>query len=395
MTVGRLQLPESDFRDFVEKPSDVGGGRSVTFAGATVGSGPAQRDVDILQQNILGLYGDMVPVVMAQKEDWNGYYYINTVNATLTRWFGDSSKCEWSIEAELAGFENDIDLESRLGGPLTLTNTHSGLGERWHAPAPGHLAYWSGSASPSQIVRTGAEGPIVVYRDIPVGVNPRWNVPPGSIGAGRVRFVDDEGYERAGVSCHVGSTDWVVSNSLASISCTGENETFELGANFAGVWTAKRFDIRFNDEDLTIPVSVSLVRNTYEAVSVRVLWDMEPSGRVSADITLRRGSRFVEIYVKSMISGKIGIHPSVSEASTNGAGFITATSADGAGKKYTAGTPGSYTADTGAGGLSLSSTAFLDAYVGTTVSGEATDTPALMYEQFLGSPTERVIGVRL
>src|SRR6185369_4704949 len=156
MTIGRLVLPESDFRDFVEKPSDVGGGRNITLAGEYHGSGADINKVDVMQQSFLGLYGQMVPVVFSQKSQWNGFYYINTVGATLTRWDGDSAKMERTLEADLAGFQNDIDLESRLGGPQTITNPHSATGERWHAPPPGHTSYWVGNASPSVLTRQGS-----------------------------------------------------------------------------------------------------------------------------------------------------------------------------------------------------------------------------------------------
>lgn len=395
--VGNMVLRESDFRDLSEKPSDVGGGRGVTLNGAEVGAGPARRGVEVVQQNILGLYGKMIPIVFSQKTDWNGYYYVNSVSATLTDWPAEGvAKCEWQLDLDLAGFRNDIDLESRLGGPQTLTNAFSGTGERWHAPAPGHTAYWTATTSPSQLVRTGSEGNITVYRGIPVGVNPRWSCPPELYTVGRCRILDAEGYERVGMQSPIkASVGWKIHNSLVSLRASGTTETLVLGSNFGSGWTEKAIDLRLNDADLGIPASVTLLRNDPEVVAVRMLWNVSPSGRVSADISLRRGSRFFDVYLKSAVAGKLGVHPGIGEAATNGTGFTSSTSADADGNKFTAGSPNAYTADTGAGGLSKTSTATLDTYIGIVKSAAGTDTAALMYNQFLGAPTERVIGVRL
>jgi hypothetical protein len=396
LIVGNLRLKESDFRDFNEKPSDIGGGRVASLAGVIVGAGPALRDVEVAQQNLLGLYNQMVPVVFTQKTDWNGYYYVTAVDATMTRWAPEQTgKVEWTMELTLAGFQNDIDLESRLGGPLTITNGFSATGERWHAPPIGHTAYWTGASSPSQLTRTGAEGAIKVYRDVPVGVSPRWSCPPASYLAGRCRVLDAQGYERTGTSIRIPATGWTVQNGLVSLAATGSTETLRLGYNFGSGWAYKAIDLRVADVDLGLPVAVTLMRNDVENVTIRLLWDVTPSGRITADIQLRRGSRFFDVYMKSMSAVKLGIHPGVAEAATNGSGFITSTAADADGNKFTAGSPIAYTADTTSGGLSKSSTTVLDGYIGITKSADGTDTAALMYKHFLGAATERVIGVRL
>lgn len=393
--VGRITVNESEVRSL-----DESAGRSIKLSGIeTTTAGVTVARIRALQADVANSVGLLVPVVFQSKAQWNGYYAVANCSGKLTDWWSQGMAiCEWSFDLDLVGSANDIDIESRLSGPATLPNDHAGVGERWHAPAGGATAYWSGGAAPTVLTRTGSEGAIKVYRSLAAGVNPRWNCPANLYGVGRARFVDADGIERTGVSSSLAPSLWSLDNSLVRVTGLASAATFAIASHDGTQWESKNWNLKHNGTSLGVPVAVSVMRNDYECVVVRLMWNVAPTGRVWADLTLRRGSRFVEVYMRSMLSATLAVNPATTEASTAATGNINATANDAAGNRYTAGSSKTYSAEIGPGGFNKASTLTLDAYIGSAVGGSsavAGDQAANLFAQFLGAPSERVIGVKI
>jgi hypothetical protein len=96
---------------------------------------------------------------------------------------------------------------------------------------------------------------------------------------------------------------------------------------------------------------------------VRLLYAMA-LGRFTVDLTLRRGSRFVELYVQGQTSSTLKAVLTTPEASTAGTGFVRVTANDANGNRAIVGSARTFTADTTNGGLSKASTTTLDAFLG-------------------------------
>jgi hypothetical protein len=236
--------------------------------------------------------------------------------------------------------------------------------------------------SPSLVLRDGSDGFVPVYTGIPMDTNLRWGCAPDRYGEGRVRFIDDLGFERTGTSVKTDPADWSLHNSLVKV--TPDGGTINVLAWDLG-WQATAFDLKYAGNVLGTPAAVTVFRNDHEMVQIRLLWNITPSGRVTADLTLRRGARYVEVFMKAMTAGTMAIAPTTPTASSSGSGFVGASD-------FFVGSPNAFTGDTINGGISKSATASLDAVVGVLVGGE---TANATYKEFLGGPTERVIGVRL
>lgn len=377
LRVGRLVLNDAEVRDLESKLG------SITIGGMQAGALVEAERIRRQSADIPNLTGQLVPVVFGSKEYRSGYYVVASADATLTDWPKEGvASAEWDIELALLGYSNDIDLESRLGGPLTLANSHSQVGSRWHSPAAGHYSYWTGAGSPSRVLRQGSEGFVPVYTDIPLDTNLLWGCAPENYGEGRVRFIDDLELERTGTSVRTDPASWSLDNSLVKV--TPDSGTINVLRWDLG-WQPTAFNLRYAGSTLGTPMAVSVVRNDYEMIQIRLLWNVTPSGRVTADLTLRRGARYVEVFMKAMTAATMAVVPTTPTASSSGSGFVAASS-------FFVGSPNAFTADTVAGGLSKAATASLDAVVGVLVGGDTANT---VYKQFLGGPTERVIGVRL
>ena len=116
--------------------------------------------------------------------------------------------------------------------------------------------------------------------------------------------------------------------------------------------------------------AATILRNDYEVCTVRLVKDRNP-GRTLLDLTLRRGSRFIEGYLQTDASNLCAVYLKTAQASTATAttGYVVATSNDASGNKVIVGSARSFTGLTAQGGLAKTSTTKLDFYVGAVVGG--------------------------
>lgn len=353
-----------------------------------------------LQQRIddvVALNGRFLPVTFSHKPELDGFYWCESASGTYDKWMPDNvGVMPWSLSLSRAGYAADTDIESRLAGPQTRANTHSGVGERWHAPAIGHLAYSAGGSAPGVMTRTGAEGAMTVYRSLPLNVNPRWGSTPAGYLAGRCRLLDQNGLERVSDRPLLSSTGWEISNGLVKFSVNSGTGFFNISA-YTGSWKSKLWELLHSTGPavtLGVPDYVTVIRNEMEAVIVRLIKTIT-GGRVTVDVTLRRGSRFLEIYVQHQFGTTLKLSRTTAEAGTASTGYTVATAADADGNKYIIGSSKSFTSDNVQGGISKAATPSLDAFIGVVIAAAPSgDTAANLFSQYLGSPSEMVQGVR-
>lgn len=395
LRVGRVTLDEGVLRSFEEQWSDTG--RTVTLSGVLFSDPTRPRSrMAALHDDILGLPLSIVPVTFDIKSHRDGYYRVDSSkSAVIDLDYQGVIQLSWEISLTRLGADTEVDLESRLAGPVNRLNDHSLGGERWHAPAGQASAYWAGPATPGEVVRTGADGPIVVYRALPSTEDPRWYSMVDNYGLGRARIVDVA--ERAGTGVELPALLWMLDNSLVRFQITPTGE-FNLTVHNGTAWGMdKGFNLTANGTALGPPVAVSVLYNEYERVTVRCLWDVIPSGRIYADITLRRGSRFVEILMRSSVAMTLGVTRTTNETSVGGAGFVRAASNDVDGNRYVIGSLRSFTSDLNVGAISKASVTMFDAIIGSEIAGAiavAGDQAANLMAQYIGVPSEVVQAVR-
>lgn len=396
MQVGRLSLRENDSLDFSIKDD----GQTVIL------SLEGQESVDRLSfsltkkrmDDIAGLNRAFVPVTFTHKSELNGFYRVATVTGTDRKWMPENLNIvPWQMTMERVGYPNDTNLESRLSGPTTRTNDHVATGKRWHAPPVSHYAYAAGSTTPLFVTRTSADGAMPVYYNLPQGINPRWGITVQNYLLGRVRFSDSDGIERTAVQTLLTPTGWTLSNGLVRLQVNAATGVFEVSAWTGAAWQMKGWELFHSTGPavtLGVPDAISVLRNDFEVATVRIIKSLSP-GRVTVDFTLRRGGRFLEIYVQHLFGTTLKLVRSAVEASTASTGYIKAAAADGAGNKFVIGSAKSFAADNVNGGISKAATPTLDAFVGVEITAAPTGDAAVdLFQQYLGSPAEMVQGVR-
>lgn len=349
------------------------------------------------REDILGLAGQNLPVTFTSKARLNGFYRVSSGKADFNH-YQDAAvlALDWTLSLERCGTEFEIDHESRLSGPLTRNTSFAVTGDRWLSPPLGHYGFWAGNATPTAVSRTGVDGAILVWRSVPTLTNPRWGTTPAGALAGRVRFLDANGAERSGLNFTPAATGWELSNGLVRVKVNGPGE-LDVAAYTGGAWHSKLWTLS-DGSALGLPTSATLLRNDLENIVLRLLWaSTSAPGRLTADITLRRGSRFAELYLRRNVAATLSVARSAVEAATAGTGYIRATANDADGNRYVLGSAHTFTGDVVNGKISLAATTTLDAFVGVAAAGSgavAGDQPDNLMTQYLGSPNELVTTVR-
>lgn len=377
ITIGRMTLQEQfSLAANIAAGSDT---RTIVLAGEE--SYPPLASiaaVQALNEDILGLQNRIVPMRFGTKSDHDGYYRITDVNTQPRNYQGSELVgFSWGINAERIGPENAVDLESRLAG-IGRINDFGLTGERWHAPSGSAYAYYTGTTQPSGgVVRASSDGvAVTAWRSVPASTNPRWASSLANYGMGRAR-VKVNGTERVAENIAVGASTWVLENGLVSASMAGPSAsaTFNI-ANWDGsTWDSTAWNVNVGASagtGFTSFDAATILRNDYEVCTVRLIKDRNP-GRTLLDLTLRRGSRFVEGYLQNDASNLLAVYLKTAQTSTAAAstGYVVATSNDANGNKVLVGSARSFVGMTTQGGLNKAATTKLDFYVGAVVGGSA------------------------
>jgi hypothetical protein len=396
ITIGRATLRETVAA--VEVVNASTGVRSLKLAGQE--SCPPLTAAQLIDRHdaILGLYGALVQVQFSDKSDRNGYYVVHDTGATQINQQGETLTCDWTLSLDRIGAASEVDLESRLTG-IKRANDFALTGEAWHAPCINHQAYDVGASIPSTMTRSTADGTITVYRSLGTGVLPRWGADVADYMKGRVRIISAT-LEKTGLT-PIASTAWELNNGLVQVT-PGTTGTIAVASWTAGVWKPKQWMVDVGGGALGNAAwdTVTILRNDPEACVLRLACQQGPSeaGRVTLDLTLRRGSRFVECYLQHSTSATTQIYLASAETCTNNSasGYIVATSNDADGNKVTAGSARAFTMHANGGVVKATSTA-LDCYLGVVLAGSSAvsgDAATDVRNQYIGALPEIVGGVR-
>lgn len=360
--------------------------------------------VTFLHGQISGLEeGRLVPVVFRDKAERDGYYVVGNSSSSLTDYQDEVAAADWEIELDRMGSDTEVDIQSRLTGVVRV-NDFSLTGQRWHAPAQVHYAYYTGSTIPSFVNRASSYGTMKVYLDVPDNSSPKWGCPVANYKGGRVKLLDELEVtvenEVEGVDRRLSTDTWSLDNGLVKIK-PGSTGSLDI-QTFSGLsWHSKQVDVQVDGTTVSSWSGANLLRNDLEQIVLRLVAqpDANSPGRTTLDLTLRRGSRFVEGYLQNSSSATLTVQSHTSEGTrtaTTGSGYVTATSNDSNGNRFVAGSSRTFT-DPTRGGVSASNTTKMDFFWGSVVGGgsaQTGDTAVDLRNQYIGCMSELTYAVR-
>jgi hypothetical protein len=375
---GDVQLGRIPLRETLTVSESGGDGRGLDLDGQESYPPLTRAQVIARHDGINALVaGQVIAVTFTDKPERNGYYAVKSAGATYTENLNERVTSDWKVSLDRIGSDAETDLQSRLTGAVRL-NDFSLTGERWHAPPIGHYAYYTGATNPTTMTRTGADGTMTVYRGVPSGVSPRWGCPPTSYLTGRVKATTTGSQEVYGTDVPLAATGWSLSNGFINVT-TSASGSLDVQAYSGGTYHSKLWNVSVAGSGASISSwdGATLLRNDPEQVILRLIRSLSP-GRATLDLTLRRGSRFVEGYLQTGTSATLAAYRSALETNTSFAasGYVTATADDADGNAFVIGSARSFTAHTN-GGITKSSATSLDFFIGaaasqTTLNGNPT-----------------------
>lgn len=399
---GTVQVGRLFLRETFEVKTDVHasqGVRTVVIEGEESFPPLPLSEMQQRHEDIMTMRDAVLPITWTNKSDHNGFYVVEDISATQINWTGEVAKFSWSIRATRIGPDNSADIESRLTG-IKRQNDFNLAGERWHAPAIGHYAYFTGYTQPSGSVdRTSEDGVIRVYRSVPASINPRWGSSVTSYQGGRVQLLLS-GVERTGTNMRATASAWALKNGLVNVSPSSS------GGLLVGAWDGAVYDNKFwnlgvgaSATPLGTFDSVAVIRNDFEMATIKLLKTRSPQGRTSLDLTLRRGSRFIEGYLTSDFSTTLAVWMNTFENSTSpaSAGYVVATSNDADANKGIVGTARTFNTHSSNVRLHKDSVTALDFYLGVVRGGTgavAGDLAADLQAQYIRAMAEFTMAVR-
>lgn len=399
LRIGRMEVAENYTAS--EQHNAGTGERTVQLTGQSFTSwrGYDNNAVVRAQEDIMGLAGTITAVVFEDKPEHSGYYQVKDVGAEILHWPDDSIRSfNWGFILEKFGPDNAVDVEARVG-TIVRANNFALTGERWQAPPIGHYAYYTGSSAPAGTVsRTGSDGAITVYRSIPAAVNPRYGCPVGSYWAGRARVLVD-GYERTGISIRAAATTWELNNGLVRVRPLTAAGMLSVDSWGGSAWETKSWHIAKGGATTSLGTfdQATIIRNDFEMVTLRLVRNGTP-GRTYVDLTLRRGSRFVECFIQTDSSATLGAYLETVETASDqtASGYVVANANDADGNKYIVGSSKTvtYTANRG---ISKAAVTQLDVYIGSVVNGTgaaAGDAATDLRNQYIGAVSESTTVVK-
>jgi hypothetical protein len=341
--------------------------------------------------------GQCIPVTFTDKPERNGYYTVQSSGSTYTEYLNETVTASWKVSLDRAGSDAETDLQSRLTGAVRL-NDFSLSGERWHAPPIGHYGYYTGATNATLMTRTGADGAITVYRTVPANTSPRWGCLPTAYLVGRVKATTTGGQEVYGTDVPLAATGWSLTNGLINVTL-GTGGRLDVQAYTGGAYHSKLWGI-FSDSATEIVSwdAATLLRNDPEMVILRLIKSLNP-GRLTLDLTLRRGARFVEGYLQRGTSAdqlKVRLNTAETNADTSAQGYATATSNDADGNRFACGSARSFVYHS-SGGVQKNTTTSLDFWLGIVAGGGSAvsgDAATDLRNQYVAAMPEAVYGVR-
>jgi len=344
--------------------------------------------------------GQCIPVTFTDKPERNGYYMVKSAGATYTEYLNEMVTSTWKVSLDRIGSDAETDLQSRLTGAVR-SNDFSLTGERWHAPPPSHYAYHAGTTNPTTMTRTGADGAITVYRGVPANVSPRWGCLPTAYLTGRVKATTTGGQEVYGVDVPLAATGWSLTNGLVNVTWSATSggqldvQSYTSGAYRSKLWTV------FSTSSTQVGSwdGATLLRNDPEQVILRLLKNLAP-GRLTLDLALRRGSRFVEGYMqRNTTPDQLKVRLNTAETNNTSlaaSGYVTATNNDADGNRFVAGSARTFNGHAN-GGVEKNSTSSLDFFLGVVAGGGSAvsgDAATDLRNHYIACMPEAVYGVR-
>ena len=386
VTIGHLSFTSPQNLNFVTDTTTRTFSLSGTIA-HTTNSGPLDlTEVKYIRDELASMakYGIFYPFTYTGDSTLSGYCKLESSSVDITRYGGTGFK--YNISGEWLGNPGEIRFESQFSGAL-LDNQHSitsTSSQFFAVPTQAfsvHIPAVGTGSAPTVETRVASYGTGTVNLNYFSGSNIR---------ADNVEFeCNPEDYVKGAVKV---STNGKVRNGLLSPNTNVDQAVIENGLvkfELINSNTQSRFKISLWETDDWRSVkefavtkgtsqtewlgwnTVQIIKNYAECGTLRFTTqaNSDGSGRLTFDVSLRRGSRYFSLIVNSYgTADEIRIQRTTTEASSAGTGYIVSSTNDSEGNFFILGSPNTFSSDLTEGGIYLTATQ-MKAFVGFCLDG--------------------------
>ena len=325
LTIGRVGLDDADidrvnaFRqvnDYDEQALRLEGWLRSTSLTAT----------NAIRNNLLGIRpGTIIPITWTEDPEVDGWYVFRFADMQMNvedHPLANEGLIPFVVIADHLGLDSQVQFQSRLTGTVrqndfSITSTSTRLQPFIGTPVGSEGFYVGlGNEPPSPLTRTSTAGAVKVYASPTLYTqdDPWWDSTPSGYYDGDC-YLKVDSYVRLGKRIPNSATDWEIGNSLVRVSPnSGTSGYLDFEAYNGSTWETAKVLKLYSAINVSITqfTDISVVRNEPHIVSIRLKTQLGDWGFgedalgettvlgagqeiFAIDVTLRRGSRFVEI----------------------------------------------------------------------------------------------------
>ena len=371
--------------------SAMDGSRDLSISGVLAHTNATGLDVEEVKYirselESMAKNGHFHPFLYTGDTTLKGYVRVNSSDVTINRYGG--AGFAYNISLAYLGNPGEIRFESQFSGAI-LENNHSisSTDSQFFCPPSGafsvHLPSVGTGTSPSVDERIAEHGTSTTTMQFFSGSDIRSN---------NVEFeCNPDDYLKGAVKI---STNGKVRNGLLSPNLNVDQATIENGLvkfTLTNSNTESRFTVSLweNDDYRSVKEfavskgssqtewdgwnTVQIIKNYAECGTLRFTSqaNTDGSGRLTFDVSLRRGARFFSIVINSYgTADEIHLERTTAESSSAGTGYIVSSSNDSEGNYFILGSPTTFSTDLTNGGIYLTGTQ-MKAFLGYVLDGSS------------------------
>ena len=391
--------------------------RNYTLSGTIAPTGVNGLDVEeakYIRDELVSManYDIVYPFTYTGDTTISAYVKVENADVNIDRFFGAGMK--YNVSLNFLGNPGEIRFESQFSGGI-LDNDHSitSTDSQFFSPPVGaysiHIPSVGTGNPPAQEDRIASYGTSTATLKYFSGDNIRtdnieFECNPEDYLKGSCEISTNSKVRCGLYSPNTNVDQTVISNGLIKMELTNSNTQSRFTTSLweSDGWRSdKEFAVSKGSSETEWDGwnTVQIIKNYPECVTVRFTANSETdgTGRLTFDVSLRRGSRYFSLVINSYgTADRITIKRTTAEASTSATGYIVSSQNDSEGNYYLLGSPNTFTAHTGDGGIYLTATQ-MKAFVGYALNGSSSageNTPDNVRDSYLDYIYEYVRSIK-
>tara|TARA_B100000029_G_C17579242_1_gene959114 strand:- start:1112 stop:2401 length:1290 start_codon:yes stop_codon:yes gene_type:complete len=396
VTLGRISFTSPSELNY----SSGGDGRTYDLSG-TIAPQASDNELDLAQAKYIrdelmamAAYDIVYPFTYSNSDGtvtvgdstMKGYVKVTNADVSIARFGG--AGITYAVSLQWLGNPGEIRFESQFSGAL-LSNDHSitSTDSQFFCPPGGaysieHADIGTGSPPTIESRTASYDSSTTALKYISGSTvrasNPEFEVNPDDYYKGAVKVYTNSKLRSGLYSTNDNVMSSYIENGLVKLQMTDSNtqSRFEVSLWENDAWrSTKTFKVAKGTSETEWDgwKTVQIIKNYPECATLRFTANSETdgTGRLTFDVTLRRGARFFSFIINSYgTADRITLERTSAEACTAGTGYIVATSNDSDGNKFVLGSPNTHSTDTTNGGIYLSATQ-MKAFLGYALDGSS------------------------